>query len=184
MITFQEAVEQTQALYDQAKKLYGDELNVAFNENKKEFWADVHKWDLEFLIDRSDSNARDFDVLMQAISKILEEEKPLCASSRKWLVKFLRGKVERPKEIGGRKDAFGRNSFMVYAIKRLNNQGMPINPRRPAASTSACEVLAQVIKPFVSEQTITNIWNDRPKSYVFGRIDWEQDLSLFSKTLS
>mgnify|MGYP005648532983 CR=1 FL=1 len=74
MITFQEAVEQTQALYDQAKKLYGDELNVAFNENKKEFWADVHKWDLEFLIDRSDSNARDFDVLMQAISKILEEE--------------------------------------------------------------------------------------------------------------
>ena len=182
MITFQEAVSETKALYEEAKRLHGDELNVAFSENKKEFWADVHKWDLETLIDSAATDARIFDILMQAISKILEEEKPLCASSRKWLVKFFRGEVERPKEIAGRKDTFGRDSFIVYAIQRLNNQGMPINPRRPAAGTSACEVLVQVIKPSVSDRTITNIWNDRPRDYVFGKIHWEQNLYLFSKT--
>ena len=100
-----------------------------------------------------------------------------CLFGLDWLVKFLRGEVERPKAIAGRKDTLGRDSFIVFAIQRLKNQGMPINPRRPAAGTSACEVLAQVMKPFVSEKTITNIWNDRPKGYVFGRIDWEQDLS-------
>ena len=184
MITFQEAVSETKAFYEEAKRLHGDELNVAFNENKKEFWADVHKWDLETLIDSAAADARIFDILMQAISKILEEEKPLCTSSRKWLVRFLRGEVERPTEIAGRKDTFGRDSFIVYAIQRLNNQGMPINPRRPAAGTSACEVLVQVIKPLVSDRTITNIWNDRPRAYVFGKIHWEQNLYLFSKTIN
>ena len=33
MITFQEAVEQTKVLYEQAKELYGDDLNAAFNQN-------------------------------------------------------------------------------------------------------------------------------------------------------
>ena len=184
MITFQEAVRETKALYEEAKRLHGDELNAAFNENKKEFWADVHKWELGALIERSASNAQTFDITKIAISKIIEAEKPLCASSRKWLLRFLRGEVERPTEIAGRKDTFGRDSFIIYAIQRLNNQGMPINPRRPAAGTSACEVLVQVIKPLVSDRTITNIWNDRPKGYVFGNIHWEQDLYLFSKTLS
>ena len=184
MTTFQKAVSETKALYEEAKRLHGDDLNAAFNENKKEFWADVHKWDLETLIDSAAADARIFDILMQAISKILEEEKPLCTSSRKWLVRFLRGEVERPKEIAGRKDTFGRDSFIVYAIQRLKNQGMPVSPRTPAAGTSACEVLAQVINPFVSEKTVNNIWNDRPKDYIFGRIDWEQDLGLFGKTLS
>ena len=182
MTTFQKAVSETKALYEEAKRLHGDDLNAAFNENKKEFWADVHKWDLETLIDSAAVDARIFDILMQAISKILEEEKPLCTSSRKWLVKFIRGEVERPKEIAGRKDTFGRDSFIVYAIQRLKNQGMPANLRKPVAGTSASEVLAQVI-PSVSERTINNIWNDRPKGYTFGRIDWEQDLYLLSKTL-
>ena len=184
MITFQEAVRETKALYDEAKRLHGDELNAAFDENKKEFWEDVHKWELGALIERSASNAQTFDITKIAISKIIEAEKPLCASSRKWLLRFLRGEVERPTEIAGRKDTFGRDSFIIYAIQRLNNQGMPINPRRPAAGTSACEFLVQVIKPLVSDRTITNIWNDRPKGYVFGNIHWEQDLYLFSKTLS
>ena len=183
MITFQEAVSETEALYEEAKRLHGDELNVAFNENKKEFWADVHKWDLETLIDSAATDARIFDILMRAISKILEDEKPLRTSSRKWLVKFLRGEVKRPKEIAGRKDTFGRDSFIVYAIQRLKNQGMPANLGRPAAGTSASEVLAQVV-PYVTERTINNIWNDRPKGYVFGKIHWEQELHLFSKTLS
>ena len=182
MTTFQKAVSETKALYEEAKRLHGDDLNAAFNENKKEFWADVHKWDLETLIDSAAADARIFDILMQAISKILEEEKPLCTSSRMWLVKFLRGEVERPTEIAGRKDTFGRDSFIVYAIQRLKNQGMPVNLGKPAAGTSASEVLAQVI-PYVTERTINNIWNDRPKGYIFGRIDWEQDLCLFSKTL-
>ena len=182
MTTFQKAVIETKALYEEAKRLHGDDLNVAFNENKKEFWADVRKWDLETLIDSAAADARIFDILMQAISKILEEEKPLCTSSRKWLVKFIRGEVERPKEIAGRKDTFGRDSFIVYAIQRLKNQGMPVNLGKPVAGTSASEVLAQVI-PYVTERTINNIWNDRPKGYIFGRIDWEQDLCLFSKTL-
>jgi hypothetical protein len=184
MITFEEATEQTKALYEKAKKLYGDDLNAAFNQNKEDFWADVHKWDLETLIERSVSNADIFDILIRSISKILEEQKLLCALSRDWLVKFLRGEVKRPKEIAGRKDTSGRDSFIVFAMQRLKNQGMPVSPRTPAAATSACEVLAQVIKPFVSEKTINNIWNDRPKGYVFGRIDWEQDLGLFGKTLS
>ena len=182
MTTFQKAVSETKALYEEAKRLHGDDLNAAFNENKKEFWADVHKWDLETLIDSAAADARIFDILMQAISKILEEEKPLCTSSRMWLVKFLRGEVERPTEIAGRKDTFGRDSFIVYAIQRLKNQGMPVNLGKPVAGTSASEVLAQVI-PYVTERTINNIWNDRPKGYIFGRIDWEQDLCLFSKTL-
>ena len=172
MITFEEATEQTKALYEKAKKLYGDDLNAAFNQNKEDFWADVHKWDLETLIDSAAADARIFDILMQAISKILEEEKPLCTSSRMWLVKFLRGEVERPTEIAGRKDTFGRDSFIVYAIQRLTNQGMPVNLGKPAAGTSASEVLAQVI-PYVTERTINNICNDRPKGYVFGRIEWE-----------
>ena len=183
MITFEAATEQTKALYEEAKRLHGDELNVAFNENKKEFWADVHKWDLETLIERSVSDADIFDILIRSISKILEEQKLLCALSRDWLVKFLRGEVERPKEIAGRKDTFGRDSFIVFAIQRLKNQGMPANLGKPAVGTSACEVLAQVI-PYVTERTINNIWNDRPKGYVFGKIHWEQDLYLFSKTLS
>ena len=184
MTTFQKAVSETKALYEEAKRLHGDDLNAAFNENKKEFWADVHKWDLETLIERSVSDAEIFDILIRSISKKLEEQKLLCALSRDWLVKFLRGEVERPKEIAGRKDTFGRDSFIVYAIQRLKNQGMPVSPRTPAAGTSACEVLAQVINPFVSEKTVNNIWNDRPKDYIFGRIDWEQDLGLFGKTLS
>ena len=184
MITFQEAVSETKILYEEAKRLHGDELNAAFNENKKEFWADVHKWDLETLIERSVSDAEIFDILIRSISKILEEQKLLCALSRDWLVKFLRGEVERPKEIAGRKDIFGRDSFIVYAIQRLKNQGMPVSSRTPAAGTSACEVLVQVIKPLVSDRTITNIWNDRPNGYAFGKIHWEQDLHLFSKTLS
>ena len=183
MTTFEEAIGQTIILYEEAKRLYGDDLNGAFEQSRKEFWGDVHKWELGALIERSASNAQTFDITKIAISKILEEEKPLCTSSRKWLVRFLRGEVERPTEIAGRKDTFGRDSFIVYAIQRLNNQGMPINPRRPAAGTSACEVLVQVIKPLVSDRTITNIWNDRPKGYVFGKINWEQELHLFSKTL-
>ena len=182
MTTFQKAVIETKALYEEAKRLHGDELNVAFNENKKEFWADVHKWDLETLIERSVSDADIFDILIRSISTILEEQKLLCAFSRDWLVKFLRGEVERPKEIAGRKDTFGRDSFIVYAIQRLKKQGMPANLGKPVAGTSASEVLAQVI-PSVSERTINNIWNDRPKGYAFGKIHWEQDLYLFSKTL-
>ena len=125
MTTFQKAVSETKALYEEAKRLHGDDLNAAFNENKKEFWADVHKWDLETLIERSVSDAEIFDILIRSISKKLEEQKLLCALSRDWLVKFLRGEVERPKEIAGRKDTFGRDSFIVYAIQRLKNQGMP-----------------------------------------------------------
>ena len=184
MITFEEAIGQTIILYEEAKRLYGDDLNGAFEQSRKEFWGDVHKWELGALIERPASNARTFDITKIAISKIIEAEKPLCASSRKWLVRFLRGEVERPTEIAGRKDTFGRDSFIVYAIQRLNNQGMPINPRRPAAGTSACEVLVQVIKPLVSDRTITNIWNDRPRAYVFGKIHWEQNLYLFSKTIN
>ena len=176
MTTFQKAVSETKALYEEAKRLHGDDLNGAFEQSRKEFWGDVHKWELGALIERSASNAQTFDITKIAISKILEEEKPLCTSSRKWLVRFLRGEVERPKEIAGRKDTFGRDSFIVYAIQRLKNQGMPVNLGKPAAGTSASEVLAQVI-PYVTERTINNIWNDRPKGYVFGRIDWEQDLS-------
>ena len=183
MITFQKAVSETKALYEEAKRLHGDELNAAFNENKKEFWADVHKWDLETLIERSVSDVEIFDILIRSISKKLEEQKLLCALSRDWLVKFLRGEVERPKAIAGRKDTLGRDSFIVFAIQRLKNQGMPANLGKPAVGTSACEVLAQVI-PYVTERTINNIWNDRPKGYTFGRIDWEQDLYLLSKTLS
>ena len=183
MITFEEATEQTKALYEKAKKLYGDDLNAAFNQNKEDFWADVHKWDLETLIERSVSNADIFDILIRSISTTLEEQKLLGALSRDWLVKFLRGEVERPKAIAGRKDTLGRDSFIVYAIQRLKNQGMPVNLGKPAAGTSASEVLAQVI-PYVTERTINNIWNDRPKGYTFGRIDWEQDLYLLSKTLS
>ncbi len=183
MTTFQKAVSETKALYEEAKRLHGDDLNGAFEQSRKEFWGDVHKWELGALIERSASNAQTFDITKIAISKILEEEKPLCTSSRKWLVKFIRGEVERPKEIAGRKDTFGRDSFIVYAIQRLKNQGMPANLGKPVAGTSASEVLAQVI-PSVSERTINNIWNDRPKGYTFGRIDWEQDLYLLSKTLS
>ena len=179
MITFQEAVSETEALYEEAKRLHGDDLIVAFNENKKEFWSDVHKWDLAALINSASADANVFDTLVSAISKKIEEEKPLCTTSREWLVKFLRGETKRPTEIAGRKDTFGRDSFIVYAIQRLNNQGMPVNPRTPAASTSACEVLVEVIKPFVSDRTITNIWNNRPKDYVFGKIDWEQELRSF-----
>ena len=183
MTTFQKAVSETKALYEEAKRLHGDDLNAAFNENKKEFWADVHKWDLETLIERSVSDVEIFDILIRSISKKLEEQKLLCALSRDWLVKFLRGEVERPKAIAGRKDTLGRDSFIVFAIQRLKNQGMPANLGKPAVGTSACEVLAQVI-PYVTERTINNIWNDRPKGYTFGRIDWEQDLYLLSKTLS
>jgi len=183
MTTFQKAVSETKALYEEAKRLHGDELNAAFNENKKEFWADVHKWDLETLIERSVSDVEIFDILIRSISKKLEEQKLLCALSRDWLVKFLRGEVERPKAIAGRKDTLGRDSFIVFAIQRLKNQGMPANLGKPAVGTSACEVLAQVI-PYVTERTINNIWNDRPKGYTFGRIDWEQDLYFLSKTLS
>tara|TARA_R100000544_G_C2226451_1_gene61076 strand:- start:2560 stop:3114 length:555 start_codon:yes stop_codon:yes gene_type:complete len=183
MITFQEAISETKALYEEAKKLHGDDLIVAFNKNKNEFWADVHKWDLETLIASAATKPRVFDILVLAISKKIEEEKPLCNASREWLVKYLRGEVERPTETAGRKDTFGRDSFIVYAIQRLNNQGMPVNPRTPAASTSACEVLGKVIKPVISDKTITNIWNNRPKDYVFGEINWEQELNLFSKVL-
>ena len=182
MITFQEAVSETEALYEEAKRLHGDDLIVAFNENKKEFWSDVHKWDLAALINSASADANVFDTLVSAISKKIEEEKPLCTTSREWLVKFLRGETKRPTEIAGRKDTFGRDSFIVYAIQRLNNQGMPVNPRSPAASTSACEVLGEVIKPFVSGRTITNIWNNRPKDYVFGEINWEQELRNFIKS--
>ena len=35
----------------------------------------------------------------------------------------------------------------------------------------------------VKDRTITNIWNERPKSYVFGKIHWEQEPHLFSKKL-
>jgi hypothetical protein len=59
---------------------------------------------------------------------------------------------------------------------------MPVNPRKPISGTSACEVLVEVIKPFVSDRTITNIWNNRPKDYVFGKIDWEQELRSFVKS--
>ena len=177
MITFQEAVEQTQALYDQAKKLYGDDLNAAFNQNKKDFWADAHKWDLETLIERSVSDAEIFDILIRSISKILEEQKPLCALSRDWLIKFLKNEIERPSEIAGRSDAIGRDSFIVYAIQQLKNQGMPVNPRTPAASTSACEVLVQVIRPILSDKRMTNIWNEQSKNYTFGKIHWGQELS-------
>ena len=183
MITFQEAISETKALYEEAKKLHGDDLIVAFNKNKNEFWADVHKWDLETLIASAAKKPRVFDILVLAISKKIEEEKPLCNASREWLIKYLRGEVERPTETAGRKDTFGRDSFIVYAIQRLNNQGMPVNPRTPAASTSACEVLGKVIKPVISDKTITNIWNNRPKDYVFGEINWEQELNLFSKAL-
>ena len=179
MITFQEAVSQTKALYEGAKKLYGDDLNMAFNENKKEFWSNQHKGNLAALINSAAADANVFDILVFAISKKIEEGKPLCTASREWLIKYLRGEVERPTEIAGRKDTFGRDSFIVYAIQRLNNQGMPVNPRTPAASTSASEVLVEVIKPFVSDRTITNIWNNRPKDYVFGKIDWEQELRSF-----
>ena len=139
---------------------------------------------METLIERSVSDAEIFDILIRSISKKLEEQKLLCALSRDWLVKFLRGEVERPKAIAGRKDTLGRDSFIVYAIQRLKNQGMPVSPRTPAAGTSACEVLAQVIKPFMSEKTINNIWNDRPKGYVFGKVHWEQDLNSFYRKLN
>ena len=63
MITFQEAVSETKALYEEAKRLHGDDLIVAFNENKKEFWSDVHKWDLAALIDSAAADAKVFDIL-------------------------------------------------------------------------------------------------------------------------
>ena len=183
MITFQEAVSQTKALYEEAKRLHGDDLIMAFNENKKAFWSDVHKWDLAALIDSAAIDAKVFDILLLAISKKIEEGKPLCTASQEWLIKYLRGEVERPTEIAGRKDTFGRDSFIIYSIQRLKNQGMPVNPRKPISGTSACEVSVQVIEPFVSDRTITNIWNKRPKGNVFGEIYWEQELHILSKSL-
>ena len=108
MITFDEALEQITILYEEAKRLHGSDLNEAFKKNRKEFWGNVHKWDLETLIDSAAVDTRIFDIVMQAISNILEDEKPLCTSSRKWLVGFLRGEVKRPLEIAGRKHTFGR----------------------------------------------------------------------------
>ncbi len=69
MITFQEAVSQTKALYEEAKRLHGDDLIMAFNEIKKTFWSDVHKWDLAALIDSAAIDAKVFDILLLAISK-------------------------------------------------------------------------------------------------------------------
>ena len=74
MITFQEAVSQTKALYEEAKRLHGDDLIMAFNKNKNEFWADVHKWDLETLIASAATKPRVFDILVLAISKKIEEK--------------------------------------------------------------------------------------------------------------
>jgi len=177
MITFDQAIAQITILYDEAKTLYGENLNEAFERNRIEFWGDVHKRDLDSFIKRSELNSKNFDIIKLAIASRLEQEQMLSRSSKDWLIKVLRGEIERPSESAGRKDTLGRDSFIIYAIQFLKDQGMPVNPRTPVAGTSACEVLAKVIKPLISARSITNIWNDRNKSYIFGKIHWEAELN-------
>jgi hypothetical protein len=181
MITFDEALGQITILYEEAKRLHGNDLNEAFEKNRKEFWGDVRQWDLDAFIESSDLNAQTFDITKKAVAKILEQKQTLSDFSTEWLIKFLRDEIERPPESAGRKGTLGRDSFIVYAIQLLKDQGMPANPRMPAAGNSACEVLAQVITPVVSQRTITNIWNERPKTYIFGKIHWESDLNHLSR---
>ena len=183
MITFDQAIAQITILYDEAKTLHGENLNEAFEKNRIEFWGDVHKWDLDAFIERSELNSKNFDIMKLAIANLLEREQMLSASSKDWLIKVLRGEIERPSESAGRKNTLGRDSFIIYAIQFLNDQGMPVNPRTPLSGTSACEVLAQVIKPLISVRTITNIWNERSSGFLFGGIPWNRELARVIEAL-
>ena len=184
MITFQEAVGQTKALYEEAKRLYGDDLNEALRESRTQFWTKTNKYGLDWTIERLDGDAFTFETVKLAIAIRLEKKLPLSKFTQDWLIKFLRGEVEKPPEIAGRKDTFGRDSFIIYAISQLKSQGIPVNPRSPPINTSACEALAEVIKEEnLSLRRITNIWNDRPSYYLFGKIHWESELYLFRQTL-
>jgi len=184
MITFQEAVEQTKALYCEAKRLYGDDLNDAFQENRIEFWAMTHQYDLDLTIESLDEDLFTFETVKRAIALRLKKNLPLSKITRDWLIKLISGEIEKPKKIAGRRNAFGRNSFIIYAIQRLKSQGMIVNPRLTSAMPSACEVIAEVVKAEdLSLRRITNIWNERPKSYSFGQISWHVELNIFSQTL-
>lgn len=184
MITFQEAVEQTKALYCEAKRLYGDDLNDAFQENRIEFWAMTHQHNLDWIIEGLAKAPFTFEMVKRAIALRLKKNLPLSKITTDWLIKLISGEIEKPKKIAGRRNAFGRNSFIIYAIQRLKSQGMIVNPRLTSAMPSACEVIAEVVKAEdLSLRRITNIWNERSNDFTFGQIYWDIELNIFSQTL-
>ena len=175
---FEEAVIEISLLYEKAKETLGDDLSEVWRQGVIDFWADVHKWDIDWLIDDATVDAGRFEIVAKSIAKLIENDAHLTEKTRLWLVGLLNGEISKPDSKAGRKTTTGRDSFIVFAINKLRSEGMPIYPKTPPDFTSACEVVHVVFKSSnLSLKTIENIWSNKPRDHVFGRIEWAEILT-------
>ena len=172
---FEEAVIEISLLYEKAKELLGDDLSEVWRHGVIDFWADVHKSNIDGLIDDATMDVKRFEIIAKSIAKLIENDVPLTEKAKLWLVGLLNGEISKPDSKAGRKTTTGRDSFIVFAINKLRSQGMSVYPKTPPDFTSACEVVHVVFKSSnLSLKTIENIWSNKPRDYVFGKIDWTE----------
>ena len=165
-------------LYKKAKELLGDDLSEVWRHGVIDFWADVHKSNIDGLIDDATMDVKRFEIIAKSIAKLIENDVPLTEKAKLWLVGLLNGEISKPDSKAGRKTTTGRDSFIVFAINKLRSEGMPIYPKTPPDFTSACEVVHVVFKSSnLSLKTIENIWSNKPRDHVFGRIEWAEILT-------
>ena len=175
---FEEAVIEISLLYKKAKELLGDDLSEVWRHGVIDFWADVHKSNIDGLIDDATMDVKRFEIIAKSIAKLIENDVPLTEKAKLWLVGLLNGEISKPDSKAGRKTTTGRDSFIVFAINKLRSEGMPIYPKTPPDFTSACEVVHVVFKSSnLSLKTIENIWSNKPRDHVFGRIEWAEILT-------
>jgi hypothetical protein len=112
---FEEAVIEISLLYEKAKETLGDDLSEVWRHGVIDFWADVHKWDIDWLIDDATVDARRFEIIAKSIAKLIENDVPLTEKAKLWLVGLLNGEISKPDSKEGRNTTTGRDSFGGYA---------------------------------------------------------------------
>ena len=126
---FEEAVIEISLLYKKAKELLGDDLSEVWRHGVIDFWADVHKSNIDGLIDDATMDVKRFEIIAKSIAKLIENDAHLTEKTRLWLVGLLNGEISKPDSKAGRKTTTGRDSFIVFAINKLRSEGMPIYPK-------------------------------------------------------
>jgi hypothetical protein len=87
---FEKAVIEISLLYKKAKELLGDDLSEVWRHGMIDFWADVHKWDIDWLIHDATVDAPRFEIIAKTIAKLIENDVPLTEKAKLWLVDLLK----------------------------------------------------------------------------------------------
>ena len=93
----------------------------------------------------AETDAGGFDRLRLGIAYFLEKGEELPPDVLKWLVRHLRGDVNRPKAWAGRKNKHWLHMHIYLAVLAREREGMTATRNDASESISACDAVADAL---------------------------------------